>query len=134
MSQYSKAIKDMIIERHELSNLLLFIKENEDVSKEQVVNYMDKEGLASRITTLNMINTLYQEGVIDIGKTKNYLTKLKIKPDFDFYSLLAESLLYHFTMVRMTLEPYIAGGLLNNKEMDKFGDLFQYLQTSFKKK
>lgn len=134
MSQYSKVIKDMIIERHELSNLLMFIKNNENVSKEQVVDYMDKGGYASRVTTLNMINALHQEGVIDIEKRKNYLTSLKINPNFDFYSLLIESFWHHFKEVKFTFEPYLTGLLKDKKELDKFDAIFRYLQSDLKKK
>lgn len=94
----------MIIERPELSELLLFIKNKENVSKEQVVARM--KDYTSRITTLKMIDTLYQEGVIDIKKTKQYLTRVSINPDFDFKDLLIDSIKYHVNEIEKASKSY----------------------------
>jgi len=45
-----------------------------------------QEHLSSRLTTLNMINTLLQEGVLSEDKIMNYQSKLKINEKYDFDS------------------------------------------------
>ena len=87
----------MLIDKDlQFSTLLTFIKEHENdkesVSRQKVAHYMNKQGLSSRVTTLNMINALLQEGILLDEKTKNYESKLKVHPLFDFHGLLVEAL------------------------------------------
>jgi len=105
--EISDVITKMALDKNRLLiPLLIFIKEHENderVSREKVVKYMQKEDLSSRITTLNMINALLQEEILIDPKTKNYEPNLKINPHFDFYRLLVDSIYYEMEGMEKTL-------------------------------
>ncbi|MGI0034008.1 MAG: hypothetical protein ACRD97_12165 [Nitrososphaeraceae archaeon] len=120
VSKYTDVIKRMVLERNrQLLALLMFIKKHENdekgISRQKIANYMNAEDLSSRITTLNMINSLIQERVLIDDKSKNYQSNLKINPEFDFYSLLMESIYYQFKGMEKVLKPFEP--LIKNKKI-----------------
>jgi len=103
-------IKMFLDKNPQLLPLLMHIKQNENdekgISRQNVVKYMQKEDLSSRITTLNMINALLQEKILIDQKTKNYQSNLKINPQFDFFRLLIDAIYYKMTGIEKVLKPF----------------------------
>jgi hypothetical protein len=102
-------IKMFLDKNPQLLPLLMYIKEHENdekgISRQKVVNYMNEENLSSKVTTVNMINALLQEGILIDPSTKTYQSTLKINPRFDFYRLLLDTIYYKMEGVTKALEP-----------------------------
>jgi len=107
--EVSDLIKKMFLDKdRQVTALLIFVKEHErdkgGVSRQKVIDFMKKEDLFSRVTTLNMINALLQERILLDEKTKNYESRLKVNPEFDFEGLLIEALQVQYNGMEKILE------------------------------
>jgi hypothetical protein len=106
----SNAIIKMFLEKNpQLLPLLMFIKKNEDdvkgLSKQKVVNYMQKEDISSKVTTLTMIDRLLDAEILIDPSTRHYQSTLKINPQFNFYQLLIDAIYYKMKDVANSLKP-----------------------------
>jgi hypothetical protein len=110
LTQVSDLMKRMVLDKSpQLFRLLTYIKDHENEEKttyrEKIVDYMRDQKLSSRLTTLNIINTLLQEGVLLEEGVMNYQSNLKINSKYDFDNLLSEVLSSQIQELRSKLEP-----------------------------
>lgn len=116
----------------QLFPLLTYIKDHEMEEKstyrEKIVKYMREQRLSSRLTTLNIINTLLQEGLLLEEGVMNYQSNLKINPKYDFFELWAEMLYSEHSKINEKLKPlkYFIGAdkLKRFSKDDKTWELF----------
>jgi hypothetical protein len=87
----SDQMKQLILDRsNEIFQLLTYLQQNQEISKQNLVRYMQDKKLSSRITSLNLINYLLQEGILIDNKLMNYQSRLKVNTDYPLNSLLSE--------------------------------------------
>jgi hypothetical protein len=102
-------IKMLLDKNPQLLPLLMYVKQHEDdikgVSKQKVVNYMNKEDLSSKVTTTTMINALLNTKILIDTSNRSYQSTLKINPSFDFYGLLWDVIYYKLAGLEKILKP-----------------------------
>jgi len=79
-------LQSKLIESMAAITILLFIKEKENdrkgISKDRVAKYMHERGICSRPTTLKLIDSLLQAGILlDLGGRRN-ANDLIVNKDF----------------------------------------------------
>jgi hypothetical protein len=89
--------------------ILTYLKEHQDekpgVSKQKVSDYLKEKQLSSRVTTLNIIDRLVEEGILIDNKTPNYQSNLRINENYDFFQLLNTLLYRQYSELCERLEP-----------------------------
>jgi len=103
-------LQSKLIESMAAITILLFIKEKENdrkgISKDRVAKYMHERGICSRPTTLKLIDSLLQAGILlDLGGRRN-ANDLIVNKDFDFEGLMDKSFMDHVKMIEKSLEPF----------------------------
>jgi hypothetical protein len=76
------------IARPDVKQIIEFIKNNEGTTSRKVIAELKTEGIASRITTISMINALLEHGIIKDERKGTYSHKLKYNEDFDWEDLV----------------------------------------------
>jgi len=120
-------MRKLVLDKNDiLFPLLDYIKDHEmeekGAYKEIITDYMREKQFCSRLTTLNMISALLQEGVLTEEKIMNYRSKLKINSEYNFYELWAQLLVSEHSKINEKLRPlkhFIAGDALKRLYNDK---------------
>jgi hypothetical protein len=115
---YERLVKNMTI-----ITILAFIKENENdrigLSKDSVAKAMNERDVCSRPTTLKIIDSLLQAGILlDKGRGVRNSSDIVVNKDFDFEGLMRQSFKDHYEKLKKDIDPFrslIYEGMLNYK-------------------
>jgi len=116
-------LREKIIEDMQTITILSFIKEKEndrmEISKDSVARYMNEKKICSRPTTLKLIDSLLQAGILlDRGRGRKNSNDLVVNKDFPYDKLMQESFTHHVKELQKQMEPFkglIDKGIIKDK-------------------
>lgn len=119
---YDRLIKDM-----QAISIVAFIKENENdrggLSKERVAKVMHEKGICSRPTTLKIIDSLLDQGILlEQGRGFRNSSDLVVSKEFPFKKMMNESFAKHVEKLKKSFDPfkpYIEGGMISGDNVKK---------------
>lgn len=119
----SRDLYERLVENMTIITILAFIKENENdkigLSKDRVAKAMNEKDVCSRPTTLKIIDSLLQAGVLlDKGRGVRNSSDIVVSKDFPFEGLMRESFIEHVKKLEKSNEPFknlIDKGILDHK-------------------
>jgi hypothetical protein len=95
-------LEDYLVEE-DVRSVINFIKKNPGTTSDNVVKQLQREGISSRITTLDTIGTLLTLGIIKDDRKGRYSHRLKYNEKFDFYDLGIELLTSSIEKIKITI-------------------------------
>jgi len=100
-----------LIENVAAITILAFIKENKDdrrgVSKDGVARVMHEKEICSRPTTIKIIDSLLQQGIlVEGGRGTRNASDLVVSKDFDFEGLMKDSFQRHYEKLMKSIDPF----------------------------
>jgi len=102
---------EKVLESMQALTIMQHIKENENsdigITMDSVAKVMHDKGVCSRTTTLKIINSLLQAGILlDQKRKRNEFHDLVVNKDIDFKRLLKKKFRNHVEEIKKGLEPF----------------------------
>ena len=104
------ALQEKLIENMVAIAILTFIKEHETdkigISKDMVAKFMNERDICSRPTTLKIIDSLMQAGLLlDQGRKRKNSSDLVVSKDFNFKKLMQSSVGQYLNKLEESIKP-----------------------------
>jgi hypothetical protein len=106
-----RELEERLVKNMTIITILAFIKENENekigLSKDSVAKAMNEKGVCSRPTTLKIIDSLLQAGILsDKGRGARNSSDIVVSKGYDFEGLMRQSFEHHIHEIQKSIKPF----------------------------